>query len=95
MNIEDTGTINVSGPDNRPPRIVWKPCAVSDLIDGFIRDGWIAAEDKWIEIAYIYKGQLEAKGRDLTDLRARLEAQAYAASWVSRWLCDQEDMKTW
>ena len=86
----DNGTINVSGPGNMMPKTVWRPCGVSDLIDGFIRDGWIAPEDKWIEVANIYRGQSEAHWRHIIDMRDRVERKAYADAWVSRWIHDTQ-----
>lgn len=59
---------------------------MSALIDGCIRDGWIAPEDKWIEVAKIYRGQASANRALHIRLRDQLEAADYAQSWVDRWL---------
>lgn len=71
--MEDHGTINVSGPSNMTPRIQWRPCFTSNLIDEFIRDGWIRPEDKWLEVANIYRGQSEAHWRTIMDMRRARE----------------------
>lgn len=81
-------TINTSGPENRCPKVEWSPCAVSALIDGFIQDKWIAPDDKWLEVAHIYRGQANANWSKYLRLRDRIEAGSYADSWIYRWLED-------
>jgi len=63
-------TVNKSGPANRCPLRPWTSCAVTSLVDDLIKDKWIAPEDRFQEIAHIYKGQtqqLEGVVRSLSD----------------------------
>ena len=81
-------TKNLSGPTNMSPMHPWAPCAVSILIDEFIADKWIAPENRWKEISTIYKGQATVFRKDYIQTLDRIDAQAYAEGWVSRWIED-------
>jgi hypothetical protein len=66
-------TVNKSGPANRSPLRQWTPCAVTTLVDDLIKDKWIAPEDRFQEIAQIYKGQTQQLERMLRRLQKKLE----------------------
>jgi len=71
-------TVNKSGPTNRSPLRPWTPCAVTSLVDDLIKDKWIAPEDRFQEIAQIYKGQtrqLEGMVRRLSDRITKYELE--------------------
>ena len=71
-------TVNKSGPTNRSPLRPWTPCAVTSLVDDLIKDKWIAPEDRFQEIAHIYKGQtrqLEGMVRRLSDRITKYELE--------------------
>jgi len=72
-------TVNKSGPTNRSPLRPWTPCSVTSLVDDLIKDKWIAPEDRFQEIAQIYKGQtrqLEGMVRRLSDRITKYELEA-------------------
>jgi hypothetical protein len=72
-------TVNKSGPTNRSPLRPWTSCAVTILVDDLIKDKWIAPEDRFQEIAQIYKGQtqhLEQTVRKLNEKIRKLEESA-------------------
>jgi hypothetical protein len=65
-------TVNKSGPTNRSPLRPWTSCAVTILVDDLIKDKWIAPEDRFQEIAQIYKGQTQQLERVVRRLRLRI-----------------------
>jgi hypothetical protein len=79
-------TINTGGPANRCPPAVLHRDSVTDLIDGFIRDGWIDAENRVVEIAAIYKGQRDAAHRDIKNIEEAYSRARYSQGWVDRYL---------
>ena len=68
-------TVNKSGPTNRSPLRPWTPCAVTSLVDDLIKDNWIAPEDRFQEIAQIYKGQTQQLERMVRRLKQKLEGK--------------------
>ena len=66
-------TANKSGPANRSPLRPWTPCAVTSLVDDLIKDKWIAPEDRFQEIAQIYKGQTQQLERMVRRLSDRIK----------------------
>lgn len=79
-------TVNRSGPGNMTPRAELPPDGVTHLVDGFIRDKWIAPENREQEIAAIYRGQRDALLQEMAAIRMAQERRAYAAGWVDRML---------
>ena len=65
-------TVNKSGPANRLPLKPWTSCAVTSLVDDMIKDKWIAPEDRFQEIAQIYKGQTQTLTRTVTRLENKI-----------------------
>jgi hypothetical protein len=65
-------TVNKSGPTNRSPLRPWTSCSVTILVDDLIKDKWIAPEDRFQEIAQIYKGQTQQLERVVRRLRLRI-----------------------
>ena len=80
------GTINQSGPANRPPPLQYRAGFNESLIDGFIKDGWVDPDLRWQEVCALYQGQIAAERRVNSDRLSRIEAEAYAADWVNRLL---------
>lgn len=68
-------TVNKSGPANRSPLKPWTSCAVTSLVDDMIKDKWIAPEDRFQEIAQIYKGQTQQLHKDVRRLQEKLEGK--------------------
>ena len=66
-------TVNKSGPANRSPLRPWTPCAVTSLVDDLIKDKWVAPEDRFQEIAQIYKGQTQQLERMVRRLSDRIK----------------------
>jgi hypothetical protein len=77
-------TVNTSGPSNMTPLAPVKPCAIQELVDEFVRDKWIAPENRDREVIAIYQGQLRAAHRDVAEMRGRRDRETYSASWVGR-----------
>ena len=77
---------NQSGKKNRSPVRPWVACSVSNLIDELIADKWIDPEDRWQEIANIYKGQFIVEQRNFNSYRDRMYADIYKATWMDRWI---------
>jgi len=71
-------TVNKSGPSNRSPLRPWTPCAVTSLVDDLIKDKWVAPEDKFQEIAQIYKGQTQQLERVVRRLSSKIAKMEYA-----------------
>jgi len=65
-------TVNKSGPANRSPLKSWTPCGVTSLVDDLIKDNWIAPEDRFQEIAQIYKGQTQHLRNDVLRLQEKV-----------------------
>ena len=65
-------TVNKSGPANRSPLQPWISCAVTSLVDDLIKDNWIAPEDRFQEIAQIYKGQTQQLRNDVLRLQEKV-----------------------
>ena len=79
-------TANQSGPGNRPPPLQYRRGFNESLIDGFVKDGWVDPDLRWQEVCALYQGQLAAERRAALDIQRRIEAKAYAADWVCRFL---------
>lgn len=65
-------TVNKSGPANRLPLKYWTSCGVTSLVDDLIKDNWIAPEDRFQEIAQIYKGQTQHLRNDVLRLQEKV-----------------------
>jgi len=65
-------TANTSGPANRLPLKYWTSCGVTSLVDDLIKDNWIAPEDRFQEIAQIYKGQTQHLRNDVLRLQEKV-----------------------
>lgn len=93
-------TINTGGEANMMPRAVPFSDPTTEMVDSFIRDGWMHSDDKWLEVAKMYRGAASAarreasKQRDLRfDIKAARFAEEYAAAWPARWLDDQAALR--
>lgn len=82
------GTINTSGTSNALPAPNWKPCGVSNLIDGLVSDKWVLPENKWQEVAGIYRAHSEKYWSELVAVRNKRSCELYADGWVARWIDD-------
>jgi len=76
-------TVNRSGPLNRTPLGIVRPCATQELIDGFVRDKWVAAENRDHEVIAIYQGQLRAVRREKARLQDMRDRESYGSQWVN------------
>lgn len=77
-------TVNQSGIANMMPADRLKPDATTELFDGFVRDGWMLAEDRMEGIACSYKSDLNAVERQLVRMNRRREELEYRRGWISR-----------
>lgn len=77
-------TVNAVGPENATPVTPLKPDWISNMVDGFIRDGWILPENRIAEIAALQQGNRLAVSADLFALQKMLDCSAYADDWASR-----------
>jgi hypothetical protein len=77
-------TVNAVGPENATPVTPLKPDWIADMVDGFIRDGWILPENRMAEIAAMQQGNRLAVSADLFAMQKRLDYAVYAGAWVSR-----------
>ena len=77
-------SVNAVGPENATPVTPLKPDWIADMVDGFIRDGWILPENRMAEIAAMQQGNRLAVSADLSALQRRLDHEAYADAWASR-----------
>lgn len=84
MQAEGDYTVNAVGPENATkPMTIW-PDATTELVDGFIRDGWILPENRNQELAGLYQGQMRSAQRQLREVFLAAEEKRYAAGWVFR-----------
>ena len=79
-------TVNAAGDKNRVGVMPLKRDFTTGLVDGFIRDGWTAPEDRMAELAALFQGQMNVAKRDLGDIYARLHREEYERGWISRML---------
>jgi hypothetical protein len=77
-------TVNAVGPENATKPFPVVKDATTELVDGFIRDGWVLPENRDAELAGLYQLQMRAVSRELQSLRLAIDRQHYASAWVGR-----------
>lgn len=86
--MQDDGdyTVNAVGPSNETPVSTLKVDGTTLLVDSFVRDGWIAPENRLAEIAALQQSNKARVEQELREVRDSADRAAYAKAWVARWL---------
>lgn len=79
-------TKNRSGVGNMMPLSTPKPCGTQNLVDGFIKDGWLPPESRSNEIISLYQNQMAALHREKCAIIDEMVRQYYSTHWVDYFL---------